>query len=540
MNKRNLFCFGTLFTGITVVLCAVRCSFGPFSGGGTEGGNVVAGVFVDEGGAAVKAFVGLVPAGFNPGVEDRNKRVITTLTSENGGYSFEHVAEGRYSIEAIDTSNEIQTLITGVTVSGEDVRLDADTLRTPGTLRIDPPEEAETGTGYLYMPGTTVWAPVDSITGYVHITVPSATLLPPLCYGRPDTPDSVVLRYNLLVTPGDTVIVVHAGWTYMRRFILNTSATGAGIPIDVTDFPVLLRLTENNFNFASAAADGGDIRFARSDTVGLPYEIERWDATVRRAEIWVRLDTIFGNNDSQTVTMYWGNSAAVVASDPETVFDTANGFAGVWHLGESGQDLDDATADAHDGRNSGSAATEGVIGTARVFASGDFIRVPGLLGTPADVTLSAWVRSENAEGRQDIISIGDAVLIRIDDVEEIGTAGSYHNSTVVNDSMYAIVSSGQYIVNTGWHYIVFSVDAATHTQTLYIDGVQSAVSYDVNPINYDGLGPDTYFGIHGNGKTIFNFIGRIDEARIHDVVVSADRIKLCYMNQKEVNSLVEW
>ena len=132
------------------------------------------------------------------------------------------------------------------------------------------------------------------------------------------------------------------------------------------------------------------------------------------------------------------------------------------------------------------------------------------------------------------------MLIRLDDVKEIGTAGCYHNDSVVNDSKYAVVSSGRHLATTGWHHLAFSINTATHTQALYIDGVQCAVSQDVNPINYAGLGPDTYIGIHGNGKTIFNFIGLIDEVRVHDKAVDADWIRLCFMNQKEEDRLLSW
>jgi hypothetical protein len=75
---------------------------------------------------------------------------------------------------------------------------------------------------------------------------------------------------------------------------------------------------------------------------------------------------------------------------------------------------------------------------------------------------------------------------------------------------------------------------------LYIDGTQAAVSNDVNSIKYAGLGSDTYIGIHGNGKTIFNFVGMIDEVRVNNVAVNSDWIKLCFMNQKQPDALVHW
>jgi len=53
----------------------------------------------------------------------------------------------------------------------------------------------------------------------------------------------------------------------------------------------------------------------------------------------------FSNNNTQYIKMYWGKSDANDNSSSDAVFDTANGFVGVWHLTpESGTDtLRDAT-----------------------------------------------------------------------------------------------------------------------------------------------------------------------------------------------------
>jgi hypothetical protein len=65
-----------------------------------------------------------------------------------------------------------------------------------------------------------------------------------------------------------------------------------------------------------------------------------------------------------------------------------------------------------------------------------------------------------------------------------------------------------------------------------------AVTNDVNPISYSGLGSDTYIGIHGNGEKIYNFAGLIDEVRVLRTVQSADAVKLAFMNQKKIDLLV--
>ena len=57
----------------------------------------------------------------------------------------------------------------------------------------------------------------------------------------------------------------------------------------------------------------------------------------------------------------------------------------------------------------------GIIGGAKKFDGSSYMQVPGLLGTPQSITLSAWVHLDSTIGfSQDIVSLGDAVAIRAD------------------------------------------------------------------------------------------------------------------------------
>src|SRR5690606_13413644 len=111
----------------------------------------------------------------------------------------------------------------------------------------------------------------------------------------------------------------------------NTTASGANVAGEVRNFPVLIRLGSAESTILSEAKAGGaDIRFARGD-IALPYEIESWSTTA--AAIWVKVDTIKGNNATQKITMYWGKNDANSESNGPAVFDSANGFVAVWHMG---------------------------------------------------------------------------------------------------------------------------------------------------------------------------------------------------------------
>ena len=183
---------------------------------------------------------------------------------------------------------------------------------------------------------------------------------------------------------------------------MNTTVSGAGVDSDVYDFPVLVRLTESNFDFSQAAENGKDIRFTSRNGTPLLHEIEKWDGASRHAAIWVRIDTVYGNDSTQSILMYWGNPDAQDYSNSKLVFDTASGFQGVWHLGDEPNDLiRDATFNGYDGSSPDTATpsiSEGAIGYCRTFnGTSDFITMNNTAESKINFpqngyySVSAWV-----------------------------------------------------------------------------------------------------------------------------------------------------
>src|SRR5690606_2609268 len=126
----------------------------------------------------------------------------------------------------------------------------------------------------------------------------------------------------------------------------------------VRNFPVLIRLGAAEATiFTQAKAGGADIRFAKSDDTPLSYQIESWDAAGTKAAIWVKIDTVRGNNSTQSIKMHWGNTEADSESNGAAVFDTANGYKTVLHMNEPTGDVNDATINAVVGTNTGTTTT---------------------------------------------------------------------------------------------------------------------------------------------------------------------------------------
>ncbi|MDB5049234.1 MAG: hypothetical protein JWO30_2305 [Fibrobacteres bacterium] len=145
-----------------------------------------------------------------------------------------------------------------------------------------------------------------------------------------------------------------SAWKDSARVYFNTTSTGAPITSPVRNFPLLIRLDSANLKLIHAAPGGGDFRFTDPDGVELPCHVERWDTGFyRSAEVWVNVPQVDAGSASDFVVVYWGNPSATMtgavkvrqgggdvylggdnAVGSRVVFDTAFGFAGVWHLDE--------------------------------------------------------------------------------------------------------------------------------------------------------------------------------------------------------------
>lgn len=527
------------------------CSNQLAGGDVTETGNArVFGKVVDTLGFGKKnVHVQLLPSYFDPVRGGIPLDSLSTTTDENGNYTITTSIIGNYNIEVINPISGDRALIHNIDIKLNDtIHNENAILQKTGAIKIVLSSDSGSDAVYAYIPGTTRFGTTNGRIVIID-SVPAGSYKA-LCYvNQLDTTENRSFNKEFSVISGCTAIMTDSlSWLFSRKLYFNTTLSGAAVNENVYSFPVLIRLSADNFDFSQAKKDGEDIRFGKADGTPLPCEIERWEPSNSRAEIWVKMDTIYGNTDNQYIVMYWGNTLAQDVSSSAAVFDTSSGFQGVWHLYENGDITNDATGNVFNGINYGATPVEGIIGNAKYFSNGSNIQIPGLLNSPSSITLSAWVSAgptdsaQNGNLSQEIVSIGDAVLIRLDNATGIGTCGSYHNSvnTVGKDNSFVITGSGRNLANTGWHYIVFSINSATHVQTFYINGEQCAVSNDVNPITYDGLGNNTFIGIHGNGLKTSNFNGLIDEVRVNKTTLSSDWVKLCYMNQKEQDALIKW
>jgi hypothetical protein len=331
-----------------------------------------------------------------------------------------------------------------------------------------------------------------------------------------------------------------------KTITLDTTPTGANVTADVAKFPVAVVLNAMNFDFAKAKPKGEDIRFTTADGAPLPHEIELWDAAAKVAAVWVKVDVKGGSK--QTIKMTFGDASAADASDGKKVFDVADGYLGVWHLGEPGSTTaggyKDSTANANHGK--GIAVTPESVGDGRVgkatllaHASNQWIEVDvsrtAAFDVPDKQTWSAWVFAKShAVGYQCMLSKAGERGYRF---HYFGTSTNTETCTEdqVDNDLCPVENGGTKVVTGKWFHFFGINDKPAHGH--YINGVRDAwVTNDNGTWISDATLPLTI----GNNATNKgrSFDGFIDEVRVWGVAKTPEWGKLEYENTREDQKFV--
>jgi len=511
---------------------------------------VVGYIFCGDGEPAASTQVKLIPVGHDPSAAIGTDNLMVDTTDIRGCYLFDKVIHGKYNVQALHLTKRTRMLITGVEAAQDTTIVPSDSLMIPGSIALILPEDNPEG--YAAIPGTDIvlYAAAGS-TKIVLDSVPPG-LIPEIRYvAQGDT--AVMSRQYIPVKSSDTTILSNLLWKYQMSITLNTSAAGADTKNNVYGFPVLVRLSSANFHFTEAKSDGSDIRFTSSSGDALPFEIEQWDAVTEHAAVWVKVDTVYGNDSTQKFIMYWGNIAASDLSKSTDVFDTAAGFQGVWHMNEIGNiSANDATNNDFDGtayHMSASESNSGMIGNARTFdGDSSYITMPNTADSKLDFpqdgyfTISAWVYADTIDNvYRTILTKGyEQYFLQLSYFP--GDDPLWQFSVFRKEDNWNMSHTGaiqkQWVLLTG-------VRQGTD-QYLYCNGVLVANTSAVYPQNTSrnttndlSIGRFLKEATYPTNFGYCFFKGSIDEVRICSVARNSDWIKLSYMNQKTDNRLVE-
>jgi hypothetical protein len=356
-----------------------------------------------------------------------------------------------------------------------------------------------------------------------------------------------------LIAPRLSMACDYSSWLYASQLKLNTSASGANVSGTVSDFPVLVRLNQSNFNFDQAKDDGSDLRFGKDEpavnTTEYAFQIERWDKANRIAEVWVKVPQILGNNGQQAIKMYWGHSAPPTPPISDPVF--SSNYAGVWHLGEgagtTSQGFKDASPSANHGTGillNAASSVSGVFGKGTYFngatVSGAAQSITSInsssLHPTGNLSIELWVKANTQGQYKRLISkafSSGGVPWNEYDIEQSTVSNTLSFSIAVGGQGKTVSSSTPMSVGQ-WYHVAATYDQAN--MRIYVNGVLEGTFAQTGTLN--NYSRPVTLGKYEH-DVASNFNGTLDEVRISKTARSADWIKLAYMNQREDQKLVE-
>jgi hypothetical protein len=318
-------------------------------------------------------------------------------------------------------------------------------------------------------------------------------------------------------------------WKHSGSMWLLTTPEGADLPATakVEQFPLLVRLHRDSFDFAQAKPNGDDLRFSSSTGERLAYQIEEWDAEKGQASIWVRIPVIHGNA-RQRIQLHWGNANASSESDGLGVFSESNGYLSVWHMNSTVRD-DAGTLPIT--TDTGTKSATGVIGAARHFPGGKGLfggdKVPNYPTGASPHSTEVWFRPERPNST--LIAWGNEqaqgkVVMQFRSPPHIQMDCYFSGGNVSGVSR---VPLGE------WTQVVHTYREGE--AKLYVNGVLDGTNVkEGGPLNIRT--PSRLF--IGGWYNNYDFVGDLDEVRVSRVVRSADWVKLQFENQRPNQSLV--
>jgi len=313
-----------------------------------------------------------------------------------------------------------------------------------------------------------------------------------------------------------------SGYTTRRKLTIDCSK----IDSDLTDFPVLVKLTSSNFDFSKANSDGYDIRFTSSDgTTLLKYERERHDSTNQVAEYWVKIPSVSSSANTEFY-IYYRTEDTADGADPTNVWDSH--YVAVYHLGESSGSCLDSTANANHGTFQGDLPTlvDGKIAKAQDFdGSGDYIDLPDSGSWGVSGTIECWFKLQTTSKGSIIVNVGDTDINPaawiLYNVNEGGIRYSYRDGG--GNYIFDYVES--FSDTTDFHYAALSF--TTDSFRAFLDenmvnedtsGTTLDLVHTLDKIGHRRVGTD-------DGLTMY---GKVDEVRFSDIQRSNAWIKASY------------
>ncbi len=334
---------------------------------------------------------------------------------------------------------------------------------------------------------------------------------------------------------------------YVNTYIININTVSAGLTGDLFNIPLLIRFNSEDAQYPHSLQS---VNFRKENGAGgsLPFEIDFWKVGVDSgAAVWVLMDTIKAGS-TQNLLMQIGGDGGLT-SNGNIVFDTSNGFKGVWHLqddmGVTNGKFMDATINNISGDDHTLRGRIGLIGygqgfglrDAKLDSTGDYIKFDKCmqLGTYTDyISGEAWVSVNPFAGEGIIFTLKTGANDRF----KISVVDSgYLKLTARSGLMGWELLSSKKISDGNWHNLGCAVDYSSKELSIFIDGVKDRAVYIAGLNNVNSATTIAMLGSDPDGLNYFE--GYVDELRISHRKRSQDWMKFCYENQRQNSNVVK-
>ncbi|HVU24588.1 MAG TPA: DUF2341 domain-containing protein [Opitutus sp.] len=315
----------------------------------------------------------------------------------------------------------------------------------------------------------------------------------------------------------------NSDWAVRKPVTIDTTPAGGAISDPIGSAVVLLRLHDGDFQFAAAKPDGTDLRFiAADDKTVLPYHIERFDALLDEAFVWVRVPDVKPGTKT-SLWLYYGNPGAPRADDPKATYDADTVL--IYHFAERGSAPADSSGNGNHAQGPGLSSDGSMIGGGLRLDGNAAVTIPG---TPSDgwtegapMTWSAWIKFGAPQA--------NAVIFSRPDGSSSFVIGANNNSPfveVTNASGSQRSQAAAPISANSWHHVAVVADPAK--VTLYLDGGAYATVAAHLPA-LDGpmiIGSGRSSGVAESALTGGGgFVGELDELEISRTARPAGWVK---------------
>ena len=339
------------------------------------------------------------------------------------------------------------------------------------------------------------------------------------------------LALGLLLPPSFAAAATPAAypsWQHSGALTILTTPDGANLPASasVEQFPLLVRLHRDWFDFSKAQPHGEDVRFSSETGEALAFEIEAWDVG-DTASIWVRVPRIVGNS-RQTLRIHWGKADAVSESNARAVFNDSNGYLSVWHMGHVVRD----EVGTLESNNLGTTYVTGIIGFAQRFFAGK----QGVSGGDKITTYPTGASAHSSEAWFRPQRTNSTIMAWGNEQAQGKVVMQFRSPPHVSMDCYfsgGNVTGASRVPLGEWTHVVHTYREGE--SILYVNGVQDGVNTKNGPPLAIKSPARLWLGGWYNN---YDFIGDLDEVRVSKVTRSADWVRLQYENQKPLQTVV--